>query len=231
MKKELKRVINKIKDSSLRDKVITLIQTPIIHIGNNTYEGLSLNSSPASKNRHHSYEGGLIQHIISSSTIALALCDIVEKLYHGRIERDIVLTSVIIHDLMKPLIYCLKDEGGYDTSELGERMDHLTLIVSELIRRGFPLEIVHAVTTHHGRRGPYSPRTVEALICFLADSTDAALNGEILNAARYLVERHVGEQFEQLNAEEAFSIINAKQTQGDLGVKNTFKKIRLKRAK
>ncbi|MFH0897878.1 MAG: HD domain-containing protein [Candidatus Bathyarchaeota archaeon] len=226
---ELRRTANKIKDKSLRDKVINLIQNPEMHIGGKIYEGSSLEISPASRNRHHSYEGGLIQHIISSSTIAITLCDIVERIYRGRVDRDIVLASVIIHDLMKPLTYKLREDGGYDTSLLGEQMDHLTLIVSKLIERGFPLEIVHAVTAHHGRNGPSSPRTVEALICFLADSTDATLNGEVLNAAKYLIDRYVGEQVRQLSAEESFSIVYAKQRRDDAGVKDAFKEMKLKR--
>ena len=230
MEAEIKKVVNKIKDKSLRDRVVNLIQNPRMRIGGKTYDGPSLDLSPASKSRHHAYKGGLIQHIVSSSKIALTLCDIVEQIYHSKVERDIVLAAVIIHDLMKPLTYSLREEGGYDTSPLGEQMDHLTLMVSELIDRDFPLEIVHAVAAHHGRNGPTGPRTVEALICFLADSTDATLNGEVLNAAKYLLERYAGEQIGQLSAEEAFAIVNAKQSQGHLGVKNVFEKIKLRRS-
>lgn len=229
MKAELKRVVNKIKDKSLRDKVVDLIQNPTIRIGEKTYEGLPLVISPASKRRHHSYKEGLIQHIISSSTIALTLCNIVEQTYRAKVERDVVLAAVIVHDLMKPLTYSLREGGGYDASQLGEQMDHLTLIVSELIRRGFPLEVVHAVAAHHGRSGPTDPRTIEALICFLSDFTDAALNGEVLNAAKYLVEKYVGEQAGQLSAEEAFAIVYAKQSKGCEGVKSAFEEIKLRR--
>ena len=79
MDENVKQIVNKIKDQSLREKVIKLIQNPSMHIGGKTYTGPSLEISPASKNRHHSYEGGLVQHIVSSSTIALTLCDIVEN--------------------------------------------------------------------------------------------------------------------------------------------------------
>ena len=225
----LRYVITKIKDKTLREKVNELLQDPRIRIGDTVYEGLPLRISPASKGRHHSYEGGLIQHILSSSTIGLVLCDVVERIYHAKVDRDTVLAAIITHDLMKPVTYCFKQDGGVNTSQVGEQLDHLTLVVSELIRRGFPLNVVHAVAAHHGKDSPVSPHTIEALICFLADSTDATLNGEVLNAARYLVSRYVGEEATQLNADEAFSIVNMKQSHGYAGIKSLLEEIKLKR--
>lgn len=220
----LKRIVDKINDESLRALTIDLVKNPSIHIGATTYTGLSLGTAPASRRRHHSYPRGLIQHIVGSSKIALTLCDIVEQIYRSDVDRDVVLTAIVVHDVMKPLTYALKGEC-FEASQLGERMDHLTLVVAELIRRGFPLEVVHAVAAHHGRSGPINPRTVEALICFLADSTDADLNGEVLTAAKIMVERCVDERIEGLNAEEACTIIHAHEKQGCGGVTSKLKEI------
>jgi 7,8-dihydroneopterin 2',3'-cyclic phosphate phosphodiesterase len=121
-------------------------------------------------------------------------------------------------------------EEGYKMSPLGEKLDHLTLAVAELIRRGFPIDVVHAVAAHHGRGGPSPPRTIEALICSLADSVDAGLNGEALNAARWLVRDCLGEEVKMLTAEEAFSILRAKQDRGCEGVAAAYEKIRSMRA-
>lgn len=226
MKKELKNLIDSIEDQRLRKKVVDLIDGPTIKIGNINYHGLSLEATPAGKTRHHAYAEGLLQHMIASSTLALSLCNIVEKVYRGKVNRDIVLASILVHDAMKPLTYTQEEDGSYGISPLGEKMDHLTLVVSELIMRGFPLEVVHAVTAHHGRAGPISPRTVEALICFLADYTDATLNGEVLDAARFLVRNCVGEEAGKLTANEAFAIIYAKQIKDCEGVKEEFRRIR-----
>lgn len=226
MRKELKKLIEEIGDQQLKKKVVDMIENPTIKIGKIEYSGLSLEATPAGKTRHHAYSEGLIQHMIATSTIALSLCDIVEKVYHGKVCRDVVLASTLVHDAMKPLTYAVEEDGSFEDSPLGEKMDHLTLIVSELIRRNFSLDVVHAVTAHHGRAGPISPRTVEALICFLADSTDATLNGDTLDAARFLVRDCVGEEAGQLTAEEAFAIVYAKQTKGCEGVKEEFKRIR-----
>lgn len=222
---KLRREVNKIKDKNLKGKVIDLINNPTIQIGDKIYHGLPLSVSPASKRLHHSYREGLMQHIFSTTTIARTLCDITEHIYGAEVNRDIVLVSVIVHDLMKPLTYS-QNENNYEESLLGEYMDHLTLVVSELIKRGFPLEVVHAVTAHHGEHGPINPRTIEALICSLSDSTDATLNGEVLKAAKYLVERCVGEQVGNIGAEEAFAIVNSKQSQGCEGVRRVFEGIK-----
>lgn len=218
------RLVNLIRDRTLREKVQDLFQDPTMVIGGEMYRGLPLETSPAAKVHHHAYPKGLVQHMISATAISLTLCDLVEKTYHTPVNRDVVIATGLVHDIMKPLTY--SEEGdSYGISPLGERVDHLTLAVAELIRRGFSLDVVHAVAAHHGKGGPTPPRTIEALICSLADSSDASLNGEILNAAKWLVRDCVGEEVGKLTAEEAFSIVRTKQDRGCAGVVEVFRKI------
>jgi len=222
------RFLNKIQDEELRQRVMGLLEDPTVRIGDTTYQGLPLRTSPASKRHHHSYPSGLIQHMETVATISLALSDIVERTYRTPVNRDVVLAAVLIHDVMKPLTYTEEGED-YATSLLGERLDHLSLAVAELIKRGFPLDIIHAVAAHHGKGGPVGPRTIEALVCSLADGIDASLNGETLNAAKYLVFDCLGEEAGRLSAEEAFAIVRAKQERGCAGVVEEFEKIRSRR--
>jgi len=226
--RRLLRFVNKIRDEELRKKVVDLLEDPTIRIGSTTFQGLPLETSPASKRRHHSYPSGLIQHMETVTTISLALGDIVEKTYHTPVNRDVVLATALVHDIMKPQTYVEEGET-YGVSPLGERLDHLSLAVAELIRRGFPLDVVHAVAAHHGRGGPIGPRTIEALICSLADGTDASLNGEVLSASKYLVFDCVGEESGSLSAEEAFAIVRAKQEKGCAGVAEEFERIKSQR--
>ena len=105
-------------------------------------------------------------------------------------------------------------ENAFQTTKapLAERLDHLTLAVSELIRRGFPLNLIHIVCAHHGgTAGPIWPRTTEALVCHLADVTDSRLNGEVLRAARYLSRTATGEELHIGTSKEAFEIVRSKQ--------------------
>jgi 7,8-dihydroneopterin 2',3'-cyclic phosphate phosphodiesterase len=100
---------------------------------------------------------------------------------------------------------------------------------AELVRRGFPLELVHIVAAHHGEYGPTRPRTIEALVCHLADFTDSRLNGEVLDAAAYLARRTGGQELSGMTSNEAFEIVHSKAIEGWEGVARTLEKISRKR--
>jgi 7,8-dihydroneopterin 2',3'-cyclic phosphate phosphodiesterase len=226
---KLSELANKIRDRKLRRKVIELLKNPTFEIGDKRFSGLLLGNSPAGLSHHHCYPGGYVEHVISTANLALALCDSVEKVYRGKVNRDLVIAGVLLHDLFKPLTYTLRENGSYISSPLAEYLDHLSLAVSELIRKDFPLELVHIVSAHHGDYGPIKPRTIEALVCHLADLADSRLNGAVLNAASYLTRSAVGTELQRLTAKEAFEIINSKSSEGWKGVTKTVEKIRRKR--
>jgi 7,8-dihydroneopterin 2',3'-cyclic phosphate phosphodiesterase len=215
----LRRVVNKIRDKSLREKVAQLIENPTVEIEGKVYSGLPLERSPASFSRHHSYPGGWLEHVIATADIALTLCKVVKKVYHGKVDTDLVLCGVILHDVFKPLTYTEMEDGTYVASPLAERLDHLTLITSELIRRGFPLSILHIVCAHHAEFGPISPKTLEALIVHIADIADSRLNEKVLNAAKFLI-RHAAGEVKQISSKDAFNIVHIKSEKGLEGVKN-----------
>ena len=230
MDPRLKRVAYKIRDKKLREKVIRFIENPTIEIEGKTYEGVPLEVSPAGLSHHHSYRGGYIEHVVATAEIALKLCNVVEKVYKGKVNRDLVLAGVLLHDIFKTLTYMEKENGTFGASPLAERLDHLTLIVSEMVRRGFPLHLIHIVCAHHGYQyGPIGPRTLEALICHLADITDSKLNGEVLRAAQYLAKEATGMELPQITGKEAFQIVHAKTSKGWEGVKKTVEKLQKKR--
>ncbi len=226
MRHELNRLVNSIVDEALRKQVADLIEGVAVEIGGVAFESLSLDAAPAGMRQHHAYREGLIQHTVAAATIALTLCDVIEDIYHGVVDRDVVLAAVITHDLMKGHVYRVTAQESYGMSDLGERVDHLTLIVAELIRRNFPLDVVHAVAAHHGRSGPISPRTIESLVTFVSDNADATLNGDVLSAARYLLTECAGVREASLTAKHAFAIVHAKQTRGCGGVLEELATIR-----
>jgi len=226
----LKKIVDKIRDESLRGKVAQFIENPTIEIGGKVYTGMPLDISPAGMSRHHSYPGGFIEHVVATTEIALNLCNIIKRVYHGKVDKDLVISGAILHDIFKPLTYQVEETGTYTSTPLAERLDHLTLIVSEMVRRGFPLDLIHIVCAHHGgEAGPIWPRTVEALVCHLADITDSRLNGEMLRAARYLSREATGEELDPLTSKEAFEIVHSKVVEGWDGVKKTVEKIRQSR--
>jgi len=216
----LKKIIDKIRDKSIREKVAQLVEKPTIEIEGKVYTGLSLERSPASVFHHHSYPGGWLEHVIATAEIALTLCKVVKKVYRGKVDTDLVLCGVVLHDIFKPLTYTEMEDGTYRTSPLAERLDHLTLITSELIRRGFPLPIIHIVCAHHAEFGPISPKTLEALIVHIADIADSRLNENVLGAAKFLIKQATGQEVKQISSRDAFNIVHTKSEKGLEDVKN-----------
>lgn len=225
---KLKKVINKIKDESLRKKIMEFLGNISINVEGKLYVGSSLAETPASRFHHHSYPGGLIEHMLSTINIALAICDSVEKIYGGKVNRDLVISGVILHDIFKPLTYELKDNGAYRNSPLGERLDHLTMAASELLRRDFPLDLIHIVVASHGQAGPITPKTIEALICHVADEADSKMNGEVLNAAKYLIREVTGESWERIDSRTAFKVLLLKAEGGWEGLRTGIESLRTK---
>ncbi len=225
MDKGLLRLVNKIRDRSLRKKVYDLLESPRIRIGDKTYRGISLENSPASIRRHHSYPGGFIEHTLALYELCMSLSRIVRGIYECKVNTDLVICGVLLHDIFKPATYLQSAEGRYRMSPLAERIDHLTLASAELIRRGFSVDAVHVVAASHGRQyGPIGPMTIEALICHLGDSAEANLNGEVLSAARFMVREVTGEEPRTLSGKDAFAIVRSKTDKGWQGVREHLSK-------
>ncbi|MDH5481419.1 MAG: HDIG domain-containing protein [Candidatus Bathyarchaeota archaeon] len=226
---KLKALANRIRDKNLRKKVIRLLENPTFEVNGKTYSSLPLDISPAGLSHHHCYPGGYLEHIVSTTNIASAICDSVENVYDGKANRDTVIAGVLLHDIFKPVTYAVDENGSYSSTGLADYLDHLSIVISELVRRDFPLELVHVVSAHHGNYGPIRPHTVEALICHLADLVDSRLNGDVLNAAKYLTRRATHEELPKLTSKEAFEIVHSKKGEGWKGVAETVRKIKRKR--
>ena len=210
----LVRIVNKIKDPKLRSKVHQLLQNPTIKIGGKSFSGISMEESPASIRQHHNYPGGFVEHTLALYELCMSLSRIVQRIYKCKVDTDLVICGVLLHDIFKPATYIQREEGVYRRSALAERVDHLTLASAELIRRGFPLDAVHVVTASHGQYGPIGPMTIEALICHLGDYAEAKLNGDVLSAARFMVREVTGEEPQRLEGKQAFAIVRVKTDRG-----------------
>lgn len=226
---QLRKLVNKINDKSLRKRTVELLENPTFEVNGKVFSGLPLEIAPAGRSHHHAYRGGYIEHVVSSSNIALALCDSVEETYKGKVNRDLVVAGMLVHDLFKPQTYTVDKEGFYGSTPIADFLDHLSIATAELVRRGFPLELIHIVAAHHGEYGPTRPRTIEALVCHLADFTDSRLNGEVLNAAAYLSRRSHGQELHGMTSKEAFEIVNSKAVEGWEGVAEALDRINRKR--
>jgi 7,8-dihydroneopterin 2',3'-cyclic phosphate phosphodiesterase len=211
MSDEVEKLAELIKDTNLKTKVLKILRDPKISIN---APALTLNESPGGSYQHHAYKGGLLQHTISVTRLAITLCDLVEEVYDGEVDRDAVIASSIIHDIYKIYTYEKKNDGTYTSSRLGDKIDHLNLLVAELYKQGFSEDMLHIAAAHHGESSPIQPKTLEALIVSQADLCDAEFSRKTLRAAEYLL-RQVGNNYPRIaSSEEALKIIKIKKQEG-----------------
>jgi len=226
---KLKEIADKIQNDELRTRVLSFLENPSFVLNGKVYSGPSFDASPGGLAFHHKYEGGYIEHVVGAAKLASALCDVVEQIYEGTVNRDFVTAGILLHDIFKPATYMVSENGEFRSSKLANYLDHISLVTSELVRRDFPIELVHIVASHYGSHGVIRPKTVEALICHLADDVDSQLNGQIINAANNLIQKATGEQLPKLNSKEAFEIIHSKATEDMIGVQKTVEKLKQRR--
>jgi 7,8-dihydroneopterin 2',3'-cyclic phosphate phosphodiesterase len=216
MMDEVEKLAGKIKDKALRTKVLELLKNPTLDIDS---PKLSVEECPAGAYQHHSYSGGLLQHTVGVTKLSITLCDLVEDVYGGEIDRDTVLAGALIHDIMKCYTYEPRGDGSYMSSTLGEKVDHLTLLVAELYKRGFPVDVIHVAASHHGDVSPVKPRTMEALIVSIADLADSELSRKTLRAAEYLLKQMGEYQPKLASSQEALNLVQTKSREGWDGVR------------
>jgi 7,8-dihydroneopterin 2',3'-cyclic phosphate phosphodiesterase len=216
MMDEVESLTKLIKDRELRHKVLDLVKDPHVDLDCGR---LSIEDAPAGAYQHHSYRGGLIQHTIAVTKLSLTLCDLVEEIYGGRVDRDTVIASALLHDVMKCYVYEPRGDGSYITSSIGEKVDHLSLLVAELYKRDFPLEVIHVAASHHGDVSPVKPKSLEALIVSIADLADSELSRKTLRAAEYLLKQMGTSEPKIASSREAIDVVMAKHRDGWDGVR------------
>jgi 3'-5' exoribonuclease len=118
--------------------------------------------APAAKQLHHAWLGGLLEHVVSLLTLA----DRVAPSY-PILDRDLLLTGVILHDIGK--IRELSWEIGFEyTVE-----DSLPNFPPKL-----KLLVLHMILSHHGKLefgSPKLPMIPEALVLSFVDDLDAKM--------------------------------------------------------
>ena len=135
-------------------------------------------NAPAAKKLHHVYVGGLLEHTLSLSNLILQIGN-----HYGGLNRDLLLTGGILHDIGK--VHELTYSRAFDYSDAGRLLGHIMLGVEMINEKisllpDFPhdvaLELKHLIISHHGQYeygSPKRPKTVEALILSYLDDLDA----------------------------------------------------------
>jgi 3'-5' exoribonuclease len=124
---------------------------------------------------HHSYIGGLAEHSYGMMKISEGLCN--------GLDRDIVLTGCLVHDLGK--IRCYNWDAVLEMTDAG-RLLHHTSIGYGLLLEIIPdhdsetfLKLAHIIIAHHEEEGIRKTMLPEATAVANLDALDAVLNHSV----------------------------------------------------
>ncbi|MFZ0661998.1 MAG: HD domain-containing protein [Acidobacteriaceae bacterium] len=139
----------------------------------------ALKEAPAAKSMHHAWIGGLLEHIVS----LLGICELAAK--HYPVNRDLLLTGAVLHDIGK--LKELRWGTSFDYTLEGQLLGHITIGVRMIEQKmaalpDFPPElrvlVSHLVLSHHGRYefgSPKLPMIPEAVLLHYLDDMDAKM--------------------------------------------------------
>jgi 3'-5' exoribonuclease len=142
--------------------------------------------APAAKQLHHAWLGGLLEHVISLCTLADRVAP-----HYPLLDRDLLMTGVILHDIGK--VRELSWEIGFEYTVEGSLLGHIqigTALAERTIDSlpNFPPRlktlVLHMILSHHGKLefgSPKLPMIPEALALSFLDDLDAkmqAIQGE-----------------------------------------------------
>lgn len=166
--------------SSIQDPYLGLLLDKLFH----EEQRQEFFRAPAAKRIHHNYKGGLLEH-----TMAVAdLCEQAAR-HYTELNRDLLLTGALLHDIGKIYEYELRAVPQYTVE--GTLIGHI-VTGSEMIARAveqlrqegieFPQQLEwmlkHMILSHHGSLeygSPVLPMFAEAFVLHAMDNLDAKL--------------------------------------------------------
>ncbi len=136
--------------------------------------------APAAKTIHHGWRSGLLEHVLSMCRLAIFTAS-----HYPIVDRELLLTGVILHDIGK--IHELTYQRGFGYSDEGQLLGHIIIamrMLDEKIRLvdGFPVNlrtlVEHMVVSHHGQLdygSPKVPMFAEAMLLHHLDNLDSKM--------------------------------------------------------
>ncbi len=134
---------------------------------------------------HHAYLGGLLEHTVAVTNLALELCTL-----HVRLDRDLLLCAAVVHDLGKTREFTYGAEIA--RSREGRLLGHIQLGL-RVIAAHAPatldgerrLALEHCVLLHHGPEQASGQRfaSAEALALYRLNALDAQVKGALEHGA------------------------------------------------
>jgi 3'-5' exoribonuclease len=164
--------VESLTNPDLKRLLSTLLEDPALAI--------AYREAPAAKQLHHAWLGGLLEHVISLCTLADRVAP-----HYPLIDRDLLLTGVILHDIGK--VRELSWEIGFEYTVEGMLLGHIQIGAALAERTmdslpNFPPKlktlVLHMILSHHGKLefgSPKLPMIPEALVLNFLDDLDAKM--------------------------------------------------------
>jgi len=136
--------------------------------------------APCSRNGHHAYLGGLLEHTVAVATLALDTCQL-----HMGLNRDLLLTAALVHDLGRTREFTYGAEIGL--TDEGRLLGHLVIGEQMLTARSSGLDqprrlgLLHCVLCHHGPGSAPGGKfgSLEALALYRVNALDASIKSAL----------------------------------------------------
>jgi 3'-5' exoribonuclease len=137
--------------------------------------------APCTRDGHHAYLGGLLEHTVAVAQLAAETC-----LLHVRLNSDLLICAALVHDLGKTREFTYGAEIG--TSDEGRLLGHVELGLellreraADVLDRDRLLALSHCVLTHHGPDRAPGRRfaSAEALALARLNALDASIKGAL----------------------------------------------------
>ncbi len=173
MEAELDAVISSVRQGGLRDLLAKIFSGA-------TRQQFCV--APAAKKMHHAYLGGLLEHTLSVTQLAIKTAG-----HYPGIDRDMLITGALLHDLAKIREFSYASPP-FDYTDQGRLMGHLVIGVDMVRQAAVGIDslapeqldqVCHLIISHHGRHefgAPVLPMTQEALLLHHLDDMDAKIN-------------------------------------------------------
>lgn len=174
---ELKEMLAPITDPTLKQLVTNFLQDAQLM--------KQFCIAPAAMQMHHAYLGGLLEHTHSMLKVATSILPI-----YPRIQADLVLAAVFLHDIAKTTELSYK--MGFSYTDPGQLLGHIILGIEMINDKAAALEeigtipnqavidnLLHIIASHHGCYefgSPKLPATAEAFMVNYIDDLDAKMN-------------------------------------------------------
>ena len=169
---KLMACVESLTNPDLKQLLTTLLDDPAL--------AQAYREAPAARQLHHAWLGGLLEHVVSLLTLADRVAP-----HYPLLDRDLLLTGVILHDIGK--VRELSWTTGFDYTVEGILLGHIQMGV-DLVEKtiaglpNFPERlrtlVLHMILSHHGKLefgSPKLPMIPEALVLNFVDDLDAKM--------------------------------------------------------